>query len=466
MVRPLLPALLLACAPASPPATDTDADSDVVDTTPVDTAPPLDPAWTCADDHEVCDGLCRPVRFDPQACGDCDTTCGDSEVCDEGTCVPRPVATTCDEATRALVLAPATADAPSVELACSLTLDPGDVVTKKVHLRGTEASGVTLDCQGATLRKTLGAGGSDMVWIVSRKVDDTTWARPSDVVVRDCRIEGSVRVQGQGANGEAEDVRVDSLTLGHRERAQAAAPTRVLLERLTVVADGRIPVYLAPGTTAVTLRDSTFGGRVVSTVVYLDAESAHHQVVGNTFDAQMEGSPLPREVLAVDGSADNVIAGNTFAQPRNGGVFVYRNCGEGGTVRHQEPRRNLITGNTFAHPSGALLPTIWVGSRKSSGIVPGFCPLDDGYPFGSSVSDEDMAGHTVVTGNRFTGEPPATPVSIRVDPAVDEDNLSDAAEAPVSRCAVFRDGAAPRVVDEGTEVGDRVCREGLLTRAP
>jgi hypothetical protein len=443
-------AFALGCA-----APDPDPMPDAVDTGPV-----ADTDWVCAPDDEVCDGRCRAVQHDPQACGDCDTVCGDAEVCDAGQCVPQPVAPTCEADAVAALLAPATAEVPSHRLDCSVTLSPDDVVTKTVQLVGPASSGVTLDCAGATLRRGVPEGGSDTVVIGSDKPADGVWERATDVTVRGCRIEGSLRVQGQGANGQAPDVTTDSHSEGHRERAQAAAPTRVRLEGLTVIGAGRIPVYLAPGATRVTLRDSRLEGRSVSTALYLDAESAHNHVVDNVFDVSIEANLLKREVIAVDGSADNVFVGNELHDTRGGGLFLYRNCGEDGAVRHQEPRRNVVVGNRIVHDEPADWPSVWVGSRNGVSVYRVFCAVDDGYPFGSSLDDDDYARNSVIVGNRITGEALEPAVQLDDGPTVADDNGADG--APAEWCAVFRDAAAPRLVAEGTRVGDRVCARGEL----
>jgi len=435
----------------------TDSDTDRIDTDPMDTD------WTCGPDDVVCDGVCRPVRFDEGACGACGTVCAAGQVCDEGVCTTPAQASPCDSDTVAEVLAPATAQAPTVSLDCSLALDSDDVVTRKLVLEGPEASGVTVDCGGGTLRTTLSAGGPDFVSIRSRKTGESTWARPTDITIRDCRIEGTVRIHGQGLNGEGEDVRTDSLTPGHRTRAQLAAPTRVLLDRLTLVSTGRIPLYVSPGATEVTLRDSLLTGRSVSTVVYLDAESGHNTLVDNTFDVEQVGSPLKREVIAVDGSADNVIARNTLSDATSGGVFIYRNCGEGGTVRHQRPRRNVITANTLDHGDGLSAPAVWIGSRGSSGLFPTFCPLDDGLDFGSSASDLDFAEHQVIVRNALTGAVPDPAVRVGDEPSVLRDNRTPTAtDTWVPVCALFREARPPILLDEGRTRDGRTCRAGRL----
>ena len=432
------------------------------------TAGPDPELTTCEPWRTSCDGVCRDTRHDEGACGGCGTVCEASEVCDKGACVePAPAAAPCGPEVVAAVLAEATEEEPRVDLGCSLTLSADDVVTKKLRLRGPAASGVTIDCGGATIRRTLSAGGPDVIRIESEKQDSEsgpTWSRPTDVVIRDCRVEGSIRVLGQGQNGEAPDVMADSLTLGHRERAQDAAPTRVLLEGLTVVGDGRIPLYLAPGTTRVTFRDSEIVGRSVATWIYLDAESGHNRILRNRFSGVLDRTP-PREHIAVDGSAGNLIAGNRFEGITNGAIYVYRNCGEGGTVRHQEPRRNVIAGNVFVHDDPALINyAIWIGSRNALNPLIDFCDLDDGYDFGSGLSDQDFAGDNVIADNRYVGGegllnddgPTWTAGNVSVEPPGED---AAPTEAP---CVVFRDLAAPLLVRDGEVWAERRCEGGRL----
>ena len=80
--------------------------------------------------------------------------------------------------------------------------------------------------------------------------------------------------------------------------------------------------------------------------------------------------------------------------------------GEGGTVRHQTPRANLIKDNSVAVGTlGFGDYAIWLGSRI--GRRP-YCHLDDGYPFGSSLDDRDFANDNLVSGNTFDPPGPET----------------------------------------------------------
>ena len=273
---------------------------------------------------------------------------------------------------------------PFLLLSCKDEIVPYEVykVTK---------SGSVIDCQGKEFN-----GG---------KITEIRVSSPiRNVTIKNCKLKGSIRVLGLGMNGEDENVKNSSYKAGHTERAQAAAPSNVLLSNLTIEGVQRIPLYLAPGVTKVTIENSKFIGNTVSTVIYLDAESAYNTIRNNTFN--MEGNFTlkqfrVREVIAVDGSAHNQITGNTFEKAVGGGVYLYRNCGEGGTVRHQSPQYNVIENNNF-NLSGLNWGNygIWLGSRNGNR---NYCSADDGHKFGSSIDNGDFADFNMVKGNKFSG---------------------------------------------------------------
>ena len=194
-----------------------------------------------------------------------------------------------------------------------------------------------------------------------------------------------------------EHLRRSSRRANHTGRLQAAAPTSVRLEDVTITGTGSIPLYVGPGVTGLTLTGSRLDGRSVSTAIYLDAESGLN-VLSDNIIAVRTG----REIIAVDGSAGNVITGNHIdlsvgGLANRGGVFLYRNCGEDGIVRHQTPSTNRITGNTFRASWLGPVRAVVVGSRDGDRR---YCDADAGYPFGSSVDDGDGAAGNVVSGNR------------------------------------------------------------------
>ncbi|WP_167858678.1 right-handed parallel beta-helix repeat-containing protein [Methylobacterium nonmethylotrophicum] len=302
----------------------------------------------------------------------------------------------CDAVFRARLLAPpVSVEDETVSLTCSLRLSRSDRVLKRLVIEGSAASGLTLDCDGASLGEPGEPAhlGAYTIAIRSRPParPGEAWDRPSGIRIRDCTVFGHIRIWGMGENGQGPLLRDSSRSLGHTERAQAAAPTDVTITGTTITAAGPIPLYLGPGVTRVTLQGSRLAGRSVSTALYLDAESAENRIENNEFVTETE-----REAVAVDGSARNRITGNRFTLRGQGGVRLYRNCGEGGTVRHQTPSDNVITGNVFRTSGFFPAAAIVVNSRNGWRLT---CGEDAGYPFGSSLDNSDGGTGNVVTPN-------------------------------------------------------------------
>ena len=260
---------------------------------------------------------------------------------------------------------------------------------EKYSLAGSGENGRVIDLQGGWLNE-----GKLTEILIRSKDMEKGWDVPERITIRNGRIRGSIRIYGLGVNGEAAEVRESSYHAGHTAWAQAVAPRAILLEDLRIEANHRIPLYLGPGVTGVMVRNCTFTGWSVSTTVYLDAESGGNRIEGCTFDVRSD-----REAVAVDGSATNTIVGNRFLRVDYGGIYLYRNCGEGGPVRHQAPQGNVIEDNFFNMTdlrSGSY--GVWLGSRQGRRS---YCEDDVGYPFGSSIDNRDFADHNTVRGNVF-----------------------------------------------------------------
>ncbi|WP_395944935.1 right-handed parallel beta-helix repeat-containing protein [Brevundimonas sp.] len=280
-------------------------------------------------------------------------------------------------------------------LACRADLT-GGMVRRRILIEGAEASGAGIDCGGGVIRppgEPTSQAPTVAVW--SRRetgAEGEAWSRPVGAFVRNCTVFGNVRIWGMGAGGSMRDLLASSRTAGHTIAAQNAAPLGTVLERVRFEGVGTIPLYVGPGVTRTTVTRSRFSGRSVSAAVYLDAESAGALIQDNDFTIR-----TGREQIAVDGSGANRILGNRFALGGRGGVFLYRNCGEDGVIRHQTPSYNQITDNVFAG-AGWLRPrTVVVGAREGNR---NYCGDDAGYPFGSSLDDGDGATGNLVTRNR------------------------------------------------------------------
>jgi parallel beta-helix repeat protein len=303
----------------------------------------------------------------------------------------------CSEAKLAEVRAPAEPGTGAALIDCHLDLVPGEVITKSLYFNlGEVSNDVVVDCHGAALSSNASNAALPRVNVQSHFDAGTgRWARPSNILVRNCHLLGNLNVNGIGGAAH-ETVQQSSRTNpDHSALMWDSAPTGIVFDGLVVETQARIGAYLNVGATGVTIRNSEFRGSSNSTVIYLEAESGWHQILDNHFH-----TVAAREVIAVDGSTENMIRGNTFHATRLGGIYLYRNCGESGTVRHANPQKNDLEGNMFLDASGPLngFPHIFVASRNGNR---NYCEDDAGYPYGSSVSNLDHAQFTEARGNYF-----------------------------------------------------------------
>ncbi len=303
---------------------------------------------------------------------------------------PLPAARPCTAAEMQALTATETSP---YRLTCRAELK-GARATRPILIQGAEASGAGIDCGGGALgRPGFPVTTREPTVAIWSRAEGEGFSRPQDVYLRNCTVHGAVRVWGMGAGGSMSDLRDSSRTPGHTAAAQGAAPTRIALDRISFMASVSIPLYVGPGVTGLSLTDSRFSGRSVSVAVYLDAESRENSLVRNVFDIT-----TGREQVAVDGSAFNRISGNRFNLRGRGGIFLYRNCGEDGVVRHQTPSDNTIVDNVFTGANWLRPQTVVVGAREGNRR---YCADDRGWPFGSSADDGDNAGRNVVQRNRI-----------------------------------------------------------------
>lgn len=374
----------------------------------------------------------------------------------------------CSDAVVAEVLEPATKTKRAVHIRCDLTLQATDTVTKRLLLVGLSSSNRTIDCNGATLDGGKGRlnASQDMIEIRSHHRKNGTWGVPTDIQIRDCRINGSVRVFGMGKNGEAEKIRKSSLKDDHITRLRERAPSEVHFENITLNGTGRIPFYLSPGVHDVTLSDSTIQGESVSVGIYLDAESTRNHIIDN----DIRVTTTRREQIAIDGSSHNIIRNNTFGSLSNGGIYLYRNCGEGGTIRYSTPSHNLIQNNSFYYkdylPWWEWLmgkePAIYLGARNGNR---NYCDDDEGYDVGSSQSDLDYAHHNIIAQNKvFTLDPAMMFVE---GAGTDSPNHFFANRQVFERIeepngCILMDKGVPEYLADGSINGDKTCRNGVF----
>lgn len=359
----------------------------------------------------------------------------------------------------------------TIYLKCTpeIPLDPatgkGMTIKKTIKLSGTAASGITLDCRGGAIQ--LHTKNMRALEISSKKSGDI-WQAPSNITVKNCNLYGDIRIYGGAQNGEGSFNVSSSRKADHTKTMQSIAPNNIKLDKLTITATEKIPLYLAPGVHHVSLTRSVIKGSA-RVGIYLDAESGYNTITNNTIAVDTRFNiryckwgicvyvPVGREQIAVDGSAHNVISNNRLSGLSWGGINLYRNCGEGGAVRHQTPSYNTIENNSFYYDKyDGYFPAIWLSSRdgkvtyeinvKILGIKIqevirfdiDFCKADKGYAFGSSVNDNDFASYNVIRGNTHTGKGPKA--FIRVGSSAKNNQISTLAPNVVGNKAEAASG--------------------------
>lgn len=300
-----------------------------------------------------------------------------------------------------------TSETQTYVLGCNAFLSSSVTIRKRIII---SSSYVTLSCADATIDNRgfpWYDENLDAIEIASTyNALSDTWTRPHDVNVSRCHVEGSVRIYGMCMNGQdCEAQRISSASPGHTQRARDRAPTNITLDNMRITANHRTPVYFGPGVTYSSLTNSIIDGTGVKGDLYLDAESAYNRIKSNQF-LMNTGGP----VISIDGSSDNTIIDNYLSSLDMGGIYLYRNCGEAGTVRWNTPSNNTIINNVFYYNSyNGPNRSIYIGSR---GGTQSYCSEDNYSPYGSGSDNRDLATGNVVAQNQIYVNPTTTMIQI------------------------------------------------------
>lgn len=286
-------------------------------------------------------------------------------------------------------------------------------VTASSHLDSTcvytggfdiTTSNTTFDCQGATIRSPEGAGGVGIT--VSAPIGTSL----HDVTIRNCHVEGflnNLRVTRPGfrnlaAGSEYQDVLANIVVEDSSFSSSIGTGvfidgyvTGVTIRHNRIQNTGSSGIYLETGSRGTTVVDNALIGNG-----YVQNGPGGQAVTFAGLNLWFWGTG--REGISVDGSMNNVIRGNAFIGNSNGGILLYKNCGEYPDRPSYFERRfpaegNLIEGNTFIDERNG----VWIGSRMAENTLPMEC-TDPAYidePYRRVVLDH--AADNTVRDNRF-----------------------------------------------------------------
>lgn len=269
---------------------------------------------------------------------------------------------------------------------------------ERLHLDHND-SGRVIDC--ATSSQF--SGGFDGIFIKSTDPDESTsdWRRPQNITIRNCEIRGSVQIWGIGPHYTEEgfkDLKKHSTNANFTALARRSAPTEIFFDQCIFRLTRATGIYVGVGSTFVSIRNSSllfdadsYTEPTKQVVIYLDHESSSNTIQGNYFNIETRNGAghemRTRELIAIDGSSDNLIANNYITGLENGGIFLYRNCGERGVVRHGLPVNNKIIENVFYYNTHNDGGAIVFGSRAN---VTSYCGDEKDSMFGSGPSNQSF----------------------------------------------------------------------------
>lgn len=232
-----------------------------------------------------------------------------------------------------------------VQLRQSVQLPPGCVFSG-VELRVEHQQGLVLDMNGARFN----ADGHKIrgLWVMN-----TRPGRPSrDVVFKNAVFDGyleGVRVHRNISPAEARQVKAGRVSL---DKLRATATHHIRLENIQVLNSLGNGVVFHGGVHHVRLTGSVVANSGGVGIYFGDM--THHievsgsQVYGNGYrkpDGSSRRGRGRRENIAIDGSFNNRIVGNTIRDAAEGGIAVYKNCYEHADDVGQLPRLDAAQGN-------------------------------------------------------------------------------------------------------------------------
>ena len=275
-------------------------------------------------------------------------------------------------------------DALPSKLQDDITLPAGCVFDRPIRITD---SNTFLNCNGSTFD---GKGTEKIGLTIDSRGKPLKNIRVENCVFRNFESNG-IRITWAGKDAKKGE---------NHEEIYANSPTNIVIEKVTIIDSGNVGIYIDDYVTDVVVQNSVIQ-RTTGVGIYLEHSSKRNKIVSNRLLGNgYRLDKVPREAIAVDSSAENVIEGNTFKDNAAGGIFLYKNCSERissgvQAIRWQPSNDNIIRNNLFIGEKVG----IWVASRQSRNLEKWDCgdrPMDDSRKY-----YEDFADSNKVVGNTF-----------------------------------------------------------------
>ena len=280
-----------------------------------------------------------------------------------------------------------------------------------------DKSNITFDCNGASLNGLRTANPNILFKEYNKKnkpLGSAFLIKASNITVKNCHIKNYV--DGVRIRSHIPAKAVRSLRAGNtaiEDQLRSKAPKDINLIKLDILNSHKHGIFVERYVTGVNINQVRIQ-HAGNSGIYLESGTQRIKITQSEFTKNgfvdyrkriryPKLAKFRREAIAVDSSANNVIANNTFESNGGGGIFLYKNCFEhhkqGGQMpRFQHSDNNLIQANTFINESYGIR----VAARQSRNLILFEC----GDPLIAKVGlfqkyYEDFAKNNQIIDNRF-----------------------------------------------------------------
>lgn len=244
-----------------------------------------------------------------------------------------------------------------------------------------------LNCNGATL---------DMQFQLSEAiVIDSKGNTLENIVIENCIIKNtrrkSIFIGWSGSDRAKEEIKPN------RDEIYKSTPRKVSIINTKIETSRSSAIYIDDYVSNV-LIDTVDISNTDAMAIYLEHSSTKTTIRNSSITNA--GKSEKREAISIDSSSENVIENNQIKDSPNGGIFMYRNCGERyyqdktQVIRKMSASKNIIRSNVI---DGSRYG-VWIASRQSRNQENVGCGI--GY-FAENKYAVDDAKYNTVEGNKF-----------------------------------------------------------------
>jgi hypothetical protein len=269
-------------------------------------------------------------------------------------------------------------------------LDPTCIYRTSILIRRP----ALIDCHGAVID-----GGGQLATGIRI---DSNGEPLHGVQIRNCTVRNFTKL-GIGVGWAlADGDKLRAPGTGDAAAYEARTPSDTVIANTRVEGIGGVGIYIDDHVVGTRMQHVIVRG-AQGAGIYLEHDSRNATIEHATVEGNgRAGAVGAQPGMAIDASQGNVVRDSTFRRNGQGGIFLYRNCGERVGIDPQAvPREtgangNLIEGNSFDETTG-----IRVAARMSRNLRAMQCGRKPYYDAGGVQIVLDEARHNIIRGNEI-----------------------------------------------------------------